>query len=436
MFRITSLLLITASIHFAQEGPLQLDRPPNPARRQRPPDRSETVKPTLTLEDAVALAEQHNPRFKAAEASIDGARAGIQTARAFRNPDITVGGFGNQQATQNSAIPGMIQGFSYSQSLDLPSVRRARIDAAELARQTSQFALAETRLAVRAAVKQAFFQVLRRRAEVELSRGNLQLLEDLQRRIGVQVKVGEAARLELVRADAEVATARIQVQSSQLRLTAARSALNAAIGAALDRDIEPQGTLDSIAKLPPLDTLRDEVLARHPTVALASNEARRAGALLNLERALLKPQPTIWADMFRQPDAAQYRMGVTIPVPLWNKREGPIGEAIAVQRHAAAVADQRRLEITAELEQAYGQYEVASQQVAMFEAGTLLEAEAAVTAAEAAFRFGERGIIEVLDAQRILRGARLDYLNAQYDRQSALIEFERLGVVDLKRGTP
>jgi cobalt-zinc-cadmium efflux system outer membrane protein len=330
----------------------------------------------------------------------------------------------------------MLQGFTVSQPLELPSVRRARIDTAELGRQTSRFALAETRLGVRAAVKQAFYQALRRKAELDLAQGNLQLLQDLQHRIQVQVKVGEAARLELIRADAEVATARIQLQSSRLRLTSALSALHAAIGAPFDSAMDPQDTLHSAVVLPGLDTLRKEVLANHPTVALAENEARRAGARLNLERALLKPQPTVWADMFRQPDAAQYRVGITFPVPLWNKREGPIAEAVAAQHYAGAVAELRRLEIAAALESAYGQYEVASQQVTMFEAGTLREAEAAVKAAEAAFRFGERGIIEVLDAQRVLRGARLDYLNAQFDREAALINLEQLGVVNLGNGKP
>jgi cobalt-zinc-cadmium efflux system outer membrane protein len=75
-------------------------------------------------------------------------------------------------------------------------------------------------------------------------------------------------------------------------------------------------------------------------------------------------------------------------------------------------------------------YEVATQQLVAFEDGVLREAEAAVKAAEAAYRFGERGILDVLDAQRVLRTVRTDYLNAQYDLQAALIEIEQLRAVD------
>jgi cobalt-zinc-cadmium efflux system outer membrane protein len=81
-------------------------------------------------------------------------------------------------------------------------------------------------------------------------------------------------------------------------------------------------------------------------------------------------------------------------------------------------------------------YQVADQQVQIAETGTVRQAEAAVEAAQAAFKFGERGILEVLDAQRVLRSARLDYLNAQFDRQQALIELEQLRAIDLGGQVP
>ncbi|HWC00269.1 MAG TPA: TolC family protein, partial [Bryobacteraceae bacterium] len=379
----------------------------------------------LTLERALALAEQYNPQLRAAMAQTEGARAGILTARARPNPDVIVGA-GRQRATRDSAIPGPGQLFSFNQPLELPAVRRSRIQAAEEGRTSSEFALSEMRLAVRAAVQQTFYQVLRRKGEVELARENLKLIEDLQRRIQVQVKVGEAARLELVRADAEVATARLSVRSAQLQLVNAISALRAAINAPQGESLDPQGKLDPAAILPPLNELREEVLARHPALSQAQAEIRRSAARLENERALRMPQPSLRADFERQPDLSLFRFGISLPLPLWNRRQGEIGEAVASLHQMNAVAEARRVEITAALERAYGTYQVASEQITALEEGTLKEAEAALRAAEAAYRFGERGILEVLDAQRVLRTVRLDFLNAQFDRQAALIELEQL----------
>jgi cobalt-zinc-cadmium efflux system outer membrane protein len=329
----------------------------------------------------------------------------------------------------------MLHGININQPVELPMVRSSRIRAAQAQRETTEWSLAETRLAIRGVVKQTFFEALRQKGAVAVAQGNLDLLQDLRRRIEVQVNVGEAARLELTRAEAELASARIQVRSAELRLAAAISQLSAAIGAPVG-NLELQAELDPPEILPPLEQLRSDMLARHPSMAVVESQIRRAEASVANEKAQRIPQPSFWMDYFQQPEAAQYRFGITIPIPVLNRREGPIAEALAERRRMAAVADERRVQLTAALEQAYNLYQVANQQVEIFETGTLLQAEAAVRAAQAAFKFGERGIIEVLDAQRVLRAAQLEYLNAKYDRQQALTQLEQLRVVDPGESRP
>jgi cobalt-zinc-cadmium efflux system outer membrane protein len=46
--------------------------------------------------------------------------------------------------------------------------------------------------------------------------------------------------------------------------------------------------------------------------------------------------------------------------------------------------------------------------------------------AESAYRYGERGILEYLDAQRVYRIVKKDYLVAKFDYVSAMLEIERL----------
>jgi cobalt-zinc-cadmium efflux system outer membrane protein len=385
----------------------------------------------ITLPELLALAEQHSPALRVAAAGVNKADAGIVSARAYRNPSITFGSLGRQQVLMsNAAYSGMLHGLSISQPFELPMLRSARIRAATVQRQTREAALAETRLLVRGSVKQAFYEALRRKREVDVVTGNVRLLEDLRRRIQVQVEVGEAARLELTRAEAEVASARIAVRSAELRFSAALSDLYAVVGVPLG-DINPEGELAPVQILPPLPELKNEALTRHPTISRAELDVRYSDASLEHQRAKRWPQPTFWVDYFKQPEAAQWRYGLSLDIPLWNKQEGPIAEAGAERAEAAAVVEREKVQLLAAVEQAYRMYEVANQQVQISEAGTLRQAEAAVRAAEAAFKFGERGILEVLDAQRVLRAARLDYLNAQFDRQQALVDLEQLRTIDL-----
>lgn len=386
----------------------------------------------LTLDDALRLAEQYNPQLKVANAQAEGASAAIQTARAYPNPEFNTL-FGQQYLRQPSAAAGLLEHYGASQTIELPSVRNARIQAARFGREGSLQRLAQSRILLRAAVKQSFFQALRQQREVSLANESLRLVEDLRSRVRLQVEVGEAARLEQTRADAEVATAQTFARSAQLRLLNALATLRTVVSAPLPATIHPTGSLELARPLPSLDELRAEIISNHPAIAQARAEVQQSEARLKQEMALRKPAPTVFGEFERQPDLGFYRFGVSLPVPIWNRREGPIGEAESAVKQARATEDLRRIELTAALERAYGQYQVATQQVELFQQGVLQQAEAAVNAAEAAFRFGERGIIEVLDAQRVLRSVRLDYLNAQFDLQSALIDVDQLRSVDIGR---
>ena len=389
----------------------------------------------LTLNEALETAELSHPSLRLAAERVAGATAGIRTAGAYANPQLSGGAFGYQRAVSPGQIQGMLHTFTLSQDIPLPSVRNARIAVAELGRETTQHSLEEDQLNVRGLVKQAFFEVIRRRNEIDLANQNLQLLLDLYRRIRVQFDVGEAPRLELTRAETELSVASVQEQSAERRYSAAMADLHAAVGSPLG-NVEPTAPLYPANPLPPLPDLVAEVLARHPGLAVADSETRRADAVINLEKKLKIPQPNAWVNVIQQPDVAQYWYGVTIPIPIFNKREGQIAEAEAARRQASSYGDYRKLQLTAAVERAYGDYRVAQSQVEMFEGGIVRQAESAVEAAQAAFQFGERGIIEVLDAQRILRSSRLDYMNAQFDRQQALIALEQLGALDLTGTNP
>ncbi|MEO6964316.1 MAG: TolC family protein, partial [Acidobacteriaceae bacterium] len=286
-----------------------------------------------------------------------------------------------------------------------------------------------TRLSVVADVKHAFYDVLRRKEEVDHAKENLALVDDLRRRVAVRVKVGEAGKLELTRADAELARARALVTVAEVELAKSQASLRAAIGVQTQENLDPEGSLESRVKLPPLGELRARVLAAHPALAEAKMKVAEARAQVADQRALRIPQPSIYGEYEHQPDLNFYRFGVTVPIPIWDRRKGPIGAAEAEQRRAQAESKRRQIEIIAALERSYDQYELMDKQVKSLQAGSLYEAEAAVRAARAAYKFGERGILEVLDAQRVLQGVRDDLLDAMYGRQSALVDLEELGAV-------
>ncbi|PWB58494.1 MAG: TolC family protein, partial [Nitrosomonadales bacterium] len=384
----------------------------------------------LTLEQALRLTAEHSPVLAAAKAREQGAQAALDTALAYPNPELEFAS-GVSRPRQTGGASGRNEMLGLSQQLELPSLRTARREGAEAGIVSGTAELGNAQLNQRSAVKQAFFDVQRRQEEAGLAAENHALLLLIRNRVKIKVEVGESPRYELVKSEAEALAAESAARSAELRVTQARDRLRALMGAPLAADFEVATESPLAADLPALEELRRDLLARQPLLKVAEAETRRAQARVEQERAQRLPQPTLKLSAERDPDMNQWRAGVALPLPLWNRRAGPIGEAVAGLHRAEAEARQVHLGLLAELDQAYSRYQIARRQVQTFESGLLKEAENAMKVAEAAYRFGERGILDYLDAQRVLRNTRVDFLNARYELQAALIEIERLRATPL-----
>lgn len=382
----------------------------------------------LTIDQALALAEKNSPLLAEGRAEVSSAQAGIRTAKAYTNPTVEIAG-GDQSARPiaTPGVPGVLQHYGAGQTIEIPRERRTRIRAAELELTSSGRTFEGIRLAMHAHVKRTFYDVLRRKQQLSYAKDNLALVEDLRRRVEKEVAVGEKGKLELTRAEAELARAHAAVRSADAQLANARAMLKAALAVRTDESYDPQGAPTQGEALPPLDALRAEMLAQHPLLAEAAARTEQAQTRVEHERAKRVPEPNFFGEYERQPDITYWKLGVSVTVPLWDRRKGPVDEAKAEKQRWDAVAQQRRIELMAALENAYDQYQISDQQVEGLEAGSLREAEAAVDAARNAYKFGERGILEVLDAQRVLQGVRTDLLDAQFARQNARIDLEELG---------
>ena len=379
----------------------------------------------LTLNEVLRLAAEHSPVIAAAKAREQGAQAAMNTALAYPNPELELAA-GNSRPRQPGGASGRNEMLGLSQQLESPSLRAARREGAEAGIVSGTAALGDAQISQRTVVKQAFFDVQRRQDEASLAAENHALLLLIRNRVKIKVDVGESPRYELVKSEAEALAAESAARSAELRVTQARDRLRALTGAPLEDGFAVAAEPLLAADLPALDELRRDLLERQPLLKVAEAETRRAQARLEQERASRLPQPTLKLSAERDPDMNQWRAGVVLPLPLWNRRAGPIGEAVADVHRAEAEARQMHLGLLAELDQAYGRYQIAKRQVQTFETGLLKEAENAMKVAEAAYRFGERGILDYLDAQRVLRNTRTDFLNARYELQAALIEIERL----------
>ena len=382
----------------------------------------------LGLREVLRYVEDASPEMASAAQLRAGAQAETLTARAYPNPDLEIGG-----GTWRSRIGGATGSAStvgFAQLLELPSVRGARAEASEAGLSVASAQVAAVRLAVGYQARAAFYELLRRQEEERLAGESAKLLAEIQGKVETRVAVGEAPRFEAVRAEAETLAAQNTAAAAALRVDEARAVLRRLGGNSLPAVFRARGALPPHVEAPPLAVLVPQVLEAHPQLKAATAETERARSRLELERALRNPQPTVRAIGSSDPESRHAMVGISIPLPLWSRREGPIAQAQAGIGYAAAQVEAQRAQLLRELDSAYARQGVTQRQISTFERSLLRSAEEGLRVAEAAYRAGERSLLEVLDAQRTLRSVRVDYNQALFDRNAAWLDIERLTARD------
>lgn len=381
--------------------------------------------PRFSLDELIERARAESPAMAAVRAEALAARAGMLTARAYPNPELQVGG-SSSGARMSGAPAGSGSSISITQRIESPSLREARGRGSEASAQAASHMVRATEQALVASVKVRYFDLLRARELVAAARQDLGLAELIRDRVAVRVSAGEAPRFDMIRAETEAARTRTALAQREGELAAARARLREMVAPSLPDSFEVAG--DFQASLPPADPalLDGDVVASHPELRLAEAERERARWQVQTERASLMPGVDLFLARERTPDLDTTRAGIGIRIPLLDRRAGPIEEARQRQLRADAIAEQREFELRQRLESAWHRYETARSAVTSLENGVLEKAEAALGVAEAAYRFGERGILEYLDAQRQFRQLRIELIGSRFEAFAAQAELEQL----------
>ncbi|MEN9317337.1 MAG: hypothetical protein RIS35_3730 [Pseudomonadota bacterium] len=390
------------------------------------PPRAGIVPPSYTLVQLLELARTQSPAFAAARARIAGAQAGLTTAAARPNPELDLQA--GRHAGSGTTPSGASTSLGVLQALERTSLREARRGVAVAGLDAARAEAGGFERDRIADLTLRFHDVLRQQAAARLAEEDLSIAEQIRARVQVRVGTGEAPRFELIRANAERLNAQRAVQAAAARIDVARTELRRLVGPALPADFAVAGSIeDPVAPVAPIEVLRATMIDLHPDLLAARAAVRNAEARLALERERARPSFAVRGTVERVPEVVDARLGLVVQLPVFDRREGPIAEALADAERARADLAERELALGQALEAAAQRFRIAREQVAAYESGLLREAEAALRVAEAAYRFGERGILDYLDAQRTLRTLRIELNATRYDLRAARVELERLG---------
>jgi cobalt-zinc-cadmium efflux system outer membrane protein len=376
------------------------------------PVAAEEIK-ALTLTQALALAEQQNPTLNAQELSIESNRANEITAGLRPNPQF--------QNDTTSATAGIYQEF------EIGGKRPARRESARLATSISRTDFADARRTLVLNVRQAFVSALQAKSDIDLAQKNLssfQKVIDLQR---LRLEKGALSGGDFLKIELQMLQFQTDLEDANLAFKTSRATLRALLGGTyLPEQFEVEGELRATPFEGDLAELQQLALANRPDLQSAETGRQKAAADLRLARANAIPDPTIgasllhagseiggpsWFQPFFPKGATSNAMGlgVSFPIPLFNRSQGEIARTKSEQRRADFLAQATRNQVREDVETAYASFESSRERVRLYEQNYLSRAKESRDIAEFAFQKGATSILDLLDAERTYRSTQLAY---------------------------
>lgn len=385
---------------------------------------SETTQ-VITISELITTVVRNNPELLASKQSLDAATAGITSAKAFPNPRLEVQS-GRYNEHNPAALSGRANGMGIAQLIENPALRNARVEGAFYNQSRSAQVVVMTENELIAETKRRAYEYLLRKEETIAAFDALGLLEQIRERVKVRVETGEAGRYELIKSDAEIINARQREQTARLQVQQAAISLNRLAAGRLPPSWELNAQLSDKLQVPDLELLKQSAIIENPEIKQLVAELARSRSKINEAEASRWPGVEIRVSQLREPEARQNMIGLSVQLPILDQRAGPRAEAIAERERAIVRLEGRKAELLQQIELAWKSVQIARTRIDALSEGAMRDAEATLKVAQAAYRFGERGILEVLDAERVLRSVRNDLLLARYQLQASLIELDTL----------
>lgn len=401
----------------------------------------------LTLAEARETARRVSPELRAVRAAVEAAEARARQAGAFPNPTLAY----SHERTSRDGATNAQHVAALEQPLDVLGQRGARRDVATLRTAVARAQLEATQARLDFDVARAFAHALAAERRTALAQRMVDAFTDAQRVSGARLAAGDVSgyadrrlRLEAARYAALAAQAALARDSARISLAIliadsatghSASALGAVLALdprALDTGADPTvaGVTRRVnaAGAMVVDSLLALAVAQRAELRVARLEREAATAEVRLTSRERLPVPVLRAGLKteRTPDADGLRglvAGLSLPLPIWDRREGAAAAAEADTRRLGAEVDVVRRQIAREVTEAVAASAAVEAQLAALRPRIGTDTEAAVRAARVAYAEGEITLVEWLDAVRAFQEAEATFVSLQAEaliRRAAL----------------
>jgi len=413
-----------------------------------------------SLDDLYRLALERSETIKIAQEDLYISEQGEDKAISTLLP--TLSAFGNHtryNKEKRSATSILQPEYSTSWGLRLDqsfSLSGRELTALKIAKETiikSVFDLDAVKEEYLLSVASAYYDVLKSKKAVEIARANVERLKKHRDAAGIRLKVGEATKTVLLRAEAELSGAEADLIKAENNLRLTKVILARTVGIEGDYDVKdshlsslvsrPSDGLDILAtdcQLSTADCLKQRALSERAELKTFELQKKIAENEFKYAKGTYWPSLSVEGVYSRKEDNPASSAikesiygGLKLDFPFFEGglRRAEVREAKAKLRQAELNLSDFKNTVNVEVENAYLNL--------ITESGILEKLQAEVeysldnyNVVSKQFEYGLANSIDVMDANTLLVTAERELTNAKYDYQLAILKLKRASGTLLK----
>lgn len=380
----------------------------------------------LSLGDALVLLRARSRDIALARRAVEAADADIVAARARPNPVLSLNAASIRPlhpgagTAWNKPIDSIAQ---LSQLIERGNKRELRGDVFRFIADAARADVGDVERQQILAVNTAYFDLLQSQERVAVADETLVALARTVSAAELRLKAGDISPADLARIQVDA----LRAQNDRRVAVAERDRARGALAFLVGLEGEQTGLVaadpwPAMADLPDAGTGESRI-ERRADIQAAKLRADAADKARDLARALRTRDVTVAAQVERFPGQDQHNtvgFGVSVPLFVNYTFDGEIRRAEVTALAAREVLDRSRAIATTEVRRAWSDLAAARDRVVRFDGSLLREATRAADAAEFAYRNGALGVIDLLDARRVLYATRVESVAAHADLARAI----------------
>ena len=389
---------------------------------------------TITLDKAMEIGILNNPTLRVARARLGISDAQILTASLRINPSLVT----------DNGVAEKTYRLGVEQTFELGAKRKKRTKLEKIKKDVVISEISTTLIDVRSNIRTSYIQLYNAQQSLSAAQEILATTTKLSEIAKKRQLAGDIAVLDVLQAEITMVKAKNDIQVNKLAVNEAFNNLTAYMGHNLDRSIqlEAPSLLSEYnnAKSMPKEqdeqfvaSLIDQAYIVRPEIKAISKNIEAQNQKIVVAKANIIPNLRIAAGPDIVLPGGEESNNVTtnvfvvagIEIPVFNRQQGAIKEAIAQRELYEKELDATKIKIAQEIKNAYAGIITNAESIRIYENDLLPRAKDVLEKSKLSFQEGKSSILMSLNSQEAYINTRFGYIQTLKDYEKSVSDLER-----------